>query len=120
MTRTKTRTARAYVWLTPLEKETWNAKAASAGLNLNEYIRSCVERRKIATAPPEINRMTAVELSRIGVNLNQQVRAMNTALASGQHISNIDEALATVSEVILTVQKLQLDLIGASHDRQDC
>jgi hypothetical protein len=112
MTRTKTRTARAYVWLTPLEKETWNAKAAAAGMNLNEYIRCCVERRKITLVPPEINRITAVELSRIGVNLNQQVRAMNTALASGQYISNIDEALATVTEVTLAVQKLQLELIG--------
>ncbi len=120
MTRTKTRTTRQNIWLTPFEKKNWKEKAAAAGMNLNEYIRCCVERRKIATAPPEINRMAAVELSRIGVNLNQQVRAMNTALASGQHISNIDEALATVSEVILAVQKLQLDLIGASHDRQDC
>jgi len=112
MTRTKTRTARAYVWLTPLEKETWNAKAAAAGMNLNEYIRCCVERRKIILTPPEINRITAMELSRIGVNLNQQVRAMNTAIASGQYISNIDEALATVNEVTLAVQKLQLELIG--------
>ncbi len=85
-------------------------------MNLNEYIRSCVERRQIGVIPPEINRKKAVELSRIGVNLNQQVRAMNMAVASGQHISNIDEALATVSEAILVVQKLQLDLIGASHD----
>jgi hypothetical protein len=71
-----------------------------------------VERRKITLAPPEINRITAVELSRIGVNLNQQVRAMNTALASGQYIANIDEALASVNEVTLAVQKLQLELIG--------
>lgn len=88
-------------------------------MNLNEYIRCCVERRQIGFIPPEINRKTAVELSRIGVNLNQQVRAMNTALASGQHISNIDEALAIVSEAILIVQKLQMDLIGASYDRKD-
>ncbi len=47
MTRTKKRTTRAYVWLTPEEKNAWKNKAASSGMNLNDYIRSCVERRKI-------------------------------------------------------------------------
>jgi hypothetical protein len=98
--------------MTPVEKESWSVKASLVGLDLSEYIRRCVERRAIAPVPPEVNRLTAVELGRIGVNLNQQVRAMNTAVASGQYISNIDEALATVNEVTLAVQKLQLELIG--------
>ncbi|MFP5275031.1 MAG: hypothetical protein ACLGGO_33355 [Coleofasciculus sp.] len=32
-------------------------------------------------AIPEVNRQTAMELGKIGVNLNQQIRAMNTAIA---------------------------------------
>jgi hypothetical protein len=55
-------------------------------MNLNEYIRRCVEQRALTTVQPEVNRITALELGRIGVNLNQQVRAMNTAIASGQYI----------------------------------
>jgi hypothetical protein len=51
MTRTKTRTARQSLWLTTDEKERWSKKAAAAGLNMNEYIRSCVERRAIAPVP---------------------------------------------------------------------
>jgi hypothetical protein len=48
-----------------------------------------VERRQITTTKkPEVNRKTAVELGRIGVNLNQLQRAMNTAVASGQDIPN--------------------------------
>jgi hypothetical protein len=47
MRRTKKRTTRAYVWLTPEEKNAWKNLAASSGMNLNDYIRSCVERRKI-------------------------------------------------------------------------
>ena len=81
MTRTKTRTTRAYVWLTPQEKSNWKIKAASAGMSLNDYVRCCVERRKMPAAIPEVNRQTAMEHLKIGVNLNQQVRAMNTALA---------------------------------------
>ncbi len=92
MTRTKKRTTRAYVWLSPQEKSDWKNKAASSGMNLNDYIRCCVERRKIPQSLPEVNRLTAVELGKIGVNLNQQILAMNRAVASGQDIPNIDEA----------------------------
>jgi hypothetical protein len=113
MTRTKTRTARQSLWLTPEEKERWRKKAATAGLNMNEYIRCCVERRAIAPVPPEVNRVTAVELGRIGINLNQLVRAMNTAIAVGQFIPDVDvkEALSQVKEVDEAVKKIQLELL---------
>ncbi len=113
MTRTKTRTARQSLWLTPEEKERWRKKAATAGLSVNEYIRCCVERRAIAPVPPEVNRVTAVELGRIGINLNQLVRAMNTAIALGQFIPDVDvkEALSQVKEVDEAVKKIQLELL---------
>lgn len=100
------------MWLTPQEKNEWKAKAAEAGMNLNQFIRCCVERRKIPRAMPEVNRLTAVELGRIGLNLNQQIRAMNTAIASGQDIPNIEESLAVVEKVYETVRELQRQLLG--------
>ena len=112
MSRTKTRTTRHNIWLTPAEKKAWKEKAAAVGMNLNEYIRHCVERRAITTPiQPEINRVTVVELGRIGVNLNQQVRAMNTALASGQFIPNVDESLAITQELYKAVKQLQLQIL---------
>jgi hypothetical protein len=87
-------------------------------MDLSEYIRRCVERRALTTALPEVNRATAVELGRIGVNLNQQVRAMNTALASGQYISNVSSALRVVEEVYQVVKKLQSELLG-TDDREN-
>ena len=117
MSRTKIRTARHNIWLTPDEKNTWKAKALSSGLNLNEYIRRCVERRALAPIQPEVNRQTAIELGRIGVNLNQQVRAMNTAIASGQHIPNVNEALTLVEEVYKAVRQLQLELNGVYEQK---
>ncbi len=111
MTRTKTRTTRAYVWLTPEEKNDWKIKAESSGMCLNDYIRSCVERRKIPTPMPEVNRLTAAELGKIGVNLNQQIRAMNTAITSGQDIPNIEESLAVVEKVYEAVRELQTELL---------
>ncbi len=85
---------------------------------MNEYIRRCVERRALTTAQPEVNRITAVELGRIGVNLNQQLRAMNTALASGQYIPNVSSSLRVVEEVYQVVKKLQSELLG-TDDREN-
>jgi hypothetical protein len=99
------------VWLTPEEKDAWKNKAALLEMCLNDYIRSCVERRKIPQSLPEVNRLTAVELGKIGVNLNQQIRAMNTALASGQDIPNIEESLAVVEKVYEAVRQLQTELL---------
>jgi Bacterial mobilisation protein (MobC) len=119
MSRTKIRTARHNIWLTPDEKVRWFAKASEAGLNLNEYIRRCVERRTITPIQPEVNRHTAIELGRIGVNLNQLVRAINTAIASGQHIPNVSLTLSVVSEVYKAVNKLQLELNGGKSVADD-
>jgi DNA-binding FrmR family transcriptional regulator len=57
--------------------------------------------------------VTAVELGRIGINLNQLVRAMNTAIASGQEISDVDvkEALNQVKAVDEAVKKIQSELL---------
>jgi hypothetical protein len=117
MTRTKTRTIRHSLWLTPDEKERWGKKAASANQSLNEYIRLCVEKRKITPAPPEVNRTTAVELGRIGVNLNQLVRAINTVVALNQEISNLSEVLNLIDEVNLVIRELHLELLGLNNSR---
>jgi antitoxin component of RelBE/YafQ-DinJ toxin-antitoxin module len=111
MARLKTRTLRYELRLTPVEKESWSVKASAMGLDLSEYIRRCVERRQITTKKPEVNRQTAVELGRIGVNLNQLIRAMNTAVASGQDIPNLEESLAVVEKVYDAVRALQGELL---------
>lgn len=117
MTRTKTRTARQSLWLTPDEKERWSKKAAAASLSLNEYIRLCVDKRKITPAPPEVNRTTAVELGRIGVNLNQLVRAINTVVASDQQIPSVSEVLNLIDEVNLIIKKLHSELLGLNNSQ---
>ena len=112
MARLKTRTLRYELRLTPVEKVRWSVKASAMGLDLSEYIRRCVERRQITTTiQPEVNRKTAVELGRIGVNLNQLQRAMNTAVASGQDIPNLEESLAVVDKVYEAVRALQGELL---------
>jgi hypothetical protein len=70
-----------------------------------------VERRKIPAPIPEVNQLTAAELGKIGVNLNQQIRAMNTAIASGQHIPNVEESLAEFQKAYEKVRELQGQLL---------
>lgn len=111
MTRTKTRTTRHNIWLTPQEKSGWKNKAASVGMNLNEFIRSCVERREIPRPMPKVNQQTAYELGKIGVNLNQQIRAMNTAIASGQFIPNVEESLFVVEQIYTLLRNVQGQLL---------
>jgi hypothetical protein len=55
--------------------------------------------------------VAAVELGRIGVNLNQQILAMNTAVASGQDIPNLEESLAVVEKVYDAVRALLGELL---------
>jgi hypothetical protein len=105
------------VWLSPQEKNDWKTKATSMGMCLNDYIRYCVERRKIPTPMPEVNRLTAAELGKIGVNLNQQIRAMNAAIASGQNIPNVEDSLAVVEKVHEAVRELQRQLLLGEKDR---
>ena len=112
MPRLKTRTVQHLLMLTPTEKSDWQAKAKMTGMNLNEYIRHCVARRRIVPTPPALHYQAVAQLGRIGNNLNQQVRALNSAVKAGQNIENYTEAMQTVHEVQQLLRKLQLELLG--------
>jgi hypothetical protein len=59
-----------------------------------------------------VNYQAVAQLGRIGNNLNQQVRALNSAVKAGQNIENYTEAMQTVHEVHQLLRKLQLELLG--------
>jgi len=82
-------------------------------MTLNKYIRSCVERRQTTPIQPAINIKVVAELSRIGNNLNQQTKAIHTAL-------KWQENLKTVEEVANLLRQIQAELMGLSvRDRED-
>ncbi len=101
--------------LTPAEKEEWQSKAEIAGLDLNSYIRRCVERRKITPALPPINYETLYQLGKVGNNLNQQVKAFNTALKTGIDMPGVLESLETVNEVRRLLREVQSQLLGVAE-----
>jgi hypothetical protein len=108
----KTRTVEKLVMLTPTEKQEWLALAEKAGLDLNSYIRACVERRKITPPLPPINYQTVYQLGKVGNNLNQQVKAFHTALKTGMEFPGILENLETVNQVRKLLQEVQSQLLG--------
>lgn len=108
----KTRTVGKLVMLTPTEKQEWLALAEKAGLDLNTYIRSCVERRKITPPLPRVNYKTVYQLGKVGNNLNQQVKAFNTALKIGMELPGILENLETVNQVRKLLREVQSQLLG--------
>lgn len=112
----KTRTVGKLVMLTPTEKQEWLALAEKAGLDLNTYIRSCVERRKITPPLPPVNYETVYQLGKVGNNLNQQVKAFNTALKTGTDLPRILESMETVNEVRQLLQEVQSQLLGVETD----
>lgn len=64
--------------VTTLEYGQVTAQAAVAGLGLAEYVRQCVLRKRIQSARPTANDRLLLELNRVGVNLNQIARALNS------------------------------------------
>ena len=100
--------------VTPEEKNNWKLKAESAGISLSEYLRRCAQRRKIQPPVPAVNYLTLAQLGRIGNNLNQQVKAMNTAVQLGQNIHNLPEIIQALSTIQNLLQKIQAELLGLS------
>jgi Bacterial mobilisation protein (MobC) len=100
--------------VTPEEKNNWKLKAESAGISLSEYLRRCVERRKIQPPIPAVNYLTVAQLGRIGNNLNQQVKTMNIAVKLGQNIDNLSEVIESLSTIQNLLKKIQAELLGLS------
>ena len=61
------------------ERTEWHTKARRAGLSLSALVRRAIERTQTWTvAHSEVERARVVELARIGNNLNQIARWVNT------------------------------------------
>jgi len=67
-----------------------------------------------------VNRELYQELSAIGVNLNQLVRAMNRAVKAGTLVNVDVSALANLaSGMKIAIEQAQRDILGCRDDRED-
>lgn len=84
----------------------WRAKAAAAGVPLSALVREAMARTRTWTAPAaEVERERTKQVARIGNNLNQIARWVNTHKAAIEavevivHLIAIERALRTLTPV---------------------
>ena len=106
---TRQRTAAALIALTPEERAEVERKAANAGLSLSSFGRACmlgdagIRARRKPTIEAATLAQTHGELRRVGNNLNQIAKALN----SGHRVlvPEVQKAAEDISLVMLEIMK---------------
>jgi len=102
------RSAVVPIRLTTDERDSLQITAQSRGLSLSAFVRTIVLGLKLPTAtPPEINRRTYLELARIGNNLNQLARAVNSGLVKFLECDTFDKLSEQVRRIGLMLLRTQ-------------
>lgn len=110
------RTIRLNLRVTPAERDSLELKAKVAGLSLSELLRSSALKRQLPVKVSSVAISTYRELGKIGVNLNQLTKAVNTANKMGHSFSIDATYLEELRSLLLQVQ---LEVAGANtHQKQ--
>ena len=82
------------------ERAEWHKKAQRAGLSLSALVRRAIERTQTWTvAHAEVERARVVELARIGNNLNQIARWVNTHKERAEAVQVLAHLVALRREI---------------------
>ena len=82
------------------ERAAWHAKARSAGLSLSALVRRSIGRTRIWTAArADLERARLVQLARIGNNLNQIARWVNTHKGGAEAVQVVAHLVALRREI---------------------
>lgn len=101
------RTRRVEIRLTSAEEKSLAAHASDDGLTVSDFIRKAAlgSKPRIQQANPEravLIRLLA-ELGKVGSNVNQIAKALNTDLAKGQKATVPGEVIASALQVVQTL-----------------
>ena len=102
--------------LTPSEHAEIKTKAGR--LSLSEFFRRAglgqpLPRVRHRPPVPEVNRLTYIELGRIGTNVNQLAKACNTAIRLGYGCSIDPQRLEALAA---TIEQVRLDVLAVVED----
>lgn len=92
----RTRPYRVYVYVTKDELNNIRGKAKKAGLNIGEYVRRTLDGETIVMAPPADFSTLIFEIRRVGSNLNQLVRRLNTT--GDIDLTEVEKCIADIQE----------------------
>ena len=97
------RTASVIFRLTEAERAAVQARAEAAGLPLRDYARAVLLNAPLPPARTVAQRQKAdliTQLVRIGNNLNQIARALNTGSANARDLSKLDKLLLQIDDLL--------------------
>lgn len=87
-------------------------KADSMGIPPTTWMRhAALSRMPLRPLVPELNRQAYAELARLAGNLNQLIRAA--------HEGRVNVPPSLLAELYAAVQAFRLELLGATHDREN-
>lgn len=110
----KRHTIRFEMLLTEEQNQAWEALAESAGISKAELVRRRMANCRIQSIP-EANWQSYWQLGKIGNNINQIAKALNTAIADGTIPPPIDPI--PFEQMLRQIDRLRLHLIlGANED----
>jgi hypothetical protein len=104
------------VRLSDVELEMFRSRAEDLGIPIAELMRRNGLMRPIPKRLSRITIQTYRELSRVGTNINQLSKAINTALKSGQQIQIDPEALVNLAAAI---DHCQRELVFGIPEEED-
>jgi hypothetical protein len=105
------RSVKFQLCLTQTEKELLEQRAKEAGLTLSEYFRTAALKQKMPQKIPTINIETYRELGKIGSNLNQITKAINTAIKLGITPPKVE--LTTLNKLEALVNLVRQEIAGS-------
>lgn len=108
-------TSTILVRLHPDEHKAVGVVAGTLGISMSELARHTLTGLPMPEAPrPKIDAQAYAELGRIGGNLNQIARAMNTALVAGvEPLQEAQGLVAQLNELRDLLKEVRLGLVGA-------
>ena len=114
----KNKTVSILFRVTPKEREAIKSKAKKSGLSMSEFIRRSLNGQKIATAPPVDFYTLLWQIKRIGSNLDQLLRKLNTfGIAYSLDLERCEEDIKDMKRLLIeTYQPGKGDSDGSNID----
>jgi hypothetical protein len=105
------------IYLTKAQKDSLQKEAESCALSLSTYLKKRIFSNKIVTSIPEVNRKAFTELSRIGVNLNQLARQLNSWEGSTGIPDKLTGKTKQIDHLLAELLHIKSSIIGDNDDR---
>jgi hypothetical protein len=117
----KEHTIRFHICLTPEEKEQVGQVAEDNALTMAELFRAKTIKNRLPRPATLVTRQTYWELGKVGNNLNQIAKAINTSVLMGEPVVVDRALLEEVRNLVKQVRKeiTTVDLITDLQDEED-